>query len=153
MREADWASHISATNPGILIFDQLFMQMFIHQVVSDSFVIPWTIAHQAPLSVGFSRREYRSGPPLPSPLCRRLTSFSACSFEQVAELLDCFANARYPFLIIDRFSHRSINMYRLHGSYLRVCVSLPTDHAQAPGPVHTPGTVGQKARCLWVLAS
>ena len=27
----------------------------------------WTVAHQAPLSVGFSRQEYWSGLPLPSP--------------------------------------------------------------------------------------
>ena len=31
------------------------------------FVAPWTVAHQAPLSVGFSRREYWSGLPFPSP--------------------------------------------------------------------------------------
>ena len=28
---------------------------------------PWTVAHQAPPSVGFSRQEYWSGVPLPSP--------------------------------------------------------------------------------------
>ena len=28
---------------------------------------PWTVAHQAPLSVGFPRQEYRSGLPFPSP--------------------------------------------------------------------------------------
>ena len=28
---------------------------------------PWTIAHQAPLSMEFSRQEYRSGLPLSSP--------------------------------------------------------------------------------------
>ena len=28
---------------------------------------PWTAAHQAPLSMGFSRQEYWSGMPLPSP--------------------------------------------------------------------------------------
>ena len=31
------------------------------------FVTPWTVAHQAPLSVGFSRQEYWSGLPFPSP--------------------------------------------------------------------------------------
>ena len=31
-------------------------------------MIPWTAAHQAPLSVGFSRQEYWSGVPLPSPV-------------------------------------------------------------------------------------
>ena len=29
-------------------------------------VVPWTVAHQAPLSVGFSRQEYQSGLPFPS---------------------------------------------------------------------------------------
>ena len=31
------------------------------------FVTPWTIAHQAPLSMGFSRQEYWSRLPFPSP--------------------------------------------------------------------------------------
>ena len=31
------------------------------------FVIPWTVAYQAPLSMGFSRQEYWSGFPFPSP--------------------------------------------------------------------------------------
>ena len=30
-------------------------------------VIPWTVAHQAPLFMGFSRQEYWSGLPFPSP--------------------------------------------------------------------------------------
>jgi len=30
-------------------------------------VTPWTIAHQTPLSMGFSRQEYWSGLPFPSP--------------------------------------------------------------------------------------
>ena len=30
----------------------------------------WTVAHQAPPSMGFSRQEYWSGVPLPSPLSR-----------------------------------------------------------------------------------
>ena len=32
----------------------------------DSFVTPWTVADQAPLSMGFSRQEYGSGLPFPS---------------------------------------------------------------------------------------
>ena len=35
-------------------------------VMSDS-AIPWTIAHLAPLSMGFSRQEYWSELPFPSP--------------------------------------------------------------------------------------
>ena len=34
-------------------------------VVSDSFMTPWTVARQAPLSMGFSRHEYWSGLPWP----------------------------------------------------------------------------------------
>ena len=30
-------------------------------------LIPWTVAHQAPLSIGFPRQEYPSGLPFPSP--------------------------------------------------------------------------------------
>ena len=30
-------------------------------------VTPWTVVHQAPLSMGLSRQEYSSGLPLPSP--------------------------------------------------------------------------------------
>ena len=37
--------------------------LFSHWVMSDSFVTPWTVAHQAPLSVEFSRQEYWSGLP------------------------------------------------------------------------------------------
>ena len=31
------------------------------------FAAPWTVAHQAPPSVGFSRQEYWTGLPFPSP--------------------------------------------------------------------------------------
>ena len=31
------------------------------------FATPWTVAHQAPLSVGFSRQDYWSGLPFPPP--------------------------------------------------------------------------------------
>ena len=54
---------------------------------------PWTVAHQAPLSMGFSRREYWSGLPFPSPgisqprdwthiscICRQFFFFSAGRF-------------------------------------------------------------------------
>ena len=36
-------------------------------VVSDFFATPWTVAHQAPLPMGFSRQEYWSGLPCPPP--------------------------------------------------------------------------------------
>ena len=41
------------------------MLLFTHYV--QLFATPWTVAHQAPLSMGFPRQEYWSGLPLPSP--------------------------------------------------------------------------------------
>jgi len=38
-----------------------FLLLFSHSVESDSFATPWTVAHQAPLSMGFSRQEYWMG--------------------------------------------------------------------------------------------
>ena len=35
--------------------------------MSDSSVTPWTVAHQAPLSIGFLRQGYWNGLPFPSP--------------------------------------------------------------------------------------
>ena len=35
--------------------------------VVSTLATPWTVAHQAPLSMGFSRQEYWSGLPCPSP--------------------------------------------------------------------------------------
>ena len=35
--------------------------------MSDSFATPWTVARQAPLSMEFSRQEYWSALPFPTP--------------------------------------------------------------------------------------
>ena len=40
--------------------------VFSHSVMSDS-VVAWTVAHQALLSMEFSRQEYCSGLPFPTP--------------------------------------------------------------------------------------
>ena len=36
-------------------------------VMSNCFATPWTVVHQAPLSMGFSRQDYWSGQPFSSP--------------------------------------------------------------------------------------
>ena len=41
-----------------------YAQLLSHVCLS---VTPWTVARQAPLSMGFSRQEYWSGLPFPSP--------------------------------------------------------------------------------------
>ena len=48
---------------------------------------PWTAAHQTPPSMEFSRQEYRSGVPLPSPkiLLARLQHYVDCELSDVQE--------------------------------------------------------------------
>ena len=41
--------------------------MCVSRSVVFNSVTPWTVAHQAPLSMEFSRQEYWSGLPFPSP--------------------------------------------------------------------------------------
>ena len=43
-----------------------WLLLFSHSVVSGSFVTAWTVACQAPLSMGFPRQEYWCGLPFPS---------------------------------------------------------------------------------------
>ena len=52
-----------------LIIGNYFIQRKVEVLVPQSclFAIQWTVAHQAPLSMNFSRQEYWSGLPFPSP--------------------------------------------------------------------------------------
>ena len=43
----------------------LYLSLFSGLVLSKSFMASWIVAHQAPLSMGFPRQEYRSGFPFP----------------------------------------------------------------------------------------
>ena len=49
---------------------------------------PWTAAHQAPPSMGFSRQEYWSGVPLPSPFCyyRNTNKFNEITYKGQIQL-------------------------------------------------------------------
>ena len=42
-------------------------------------VTPWTAAYKAPLSMGFSRQEYWSGVPLPSPIINAAAAAAAAA--------------------------------------------------------------------------
>ena len=49
---------------------------------------PWTVVHQAPLSMEFSKQEYWSGLPLPSPI--NFTNFSInCVLLHKINILKC----------------------------------------------------------------
>ena len=43
------------------------LSMYCHLSHVQLFATPWTIAHQPPLCMGFSRQEYWSGLPFPPP--------------------------------------------------------------------------------------
>ena len=51
-------------------------------------VTPWTVAYQAPPSMGFSRQEYWSGVPLPSPVCQ------LCLNKLAGNKIDIFAKKK-----------------------------------------------------------
>ena len=63
-----WLGGHSPQHPiGLWYPMELLLPLFSRSVMSDSFATPWTVAHQAPLFMGFSRQEYRSGFPSSSP--------------------------------------------------------------------------------------
>ena len=53
------------------------------------FAAPWTVALQAPLSVGFSRKKYWSELPLPTPICLFIRDLRthACTLEKEGYLI------------------------------------------------------------------
>ena len=52
---------------GTKIKDTVQARILSHVIHVQLFVTLWTVAHQAPLSMGFSRQEYWSGLPFPPP--------------------------------------------------------------------------------------
>ena len=80
-------------------------------------VTPWTAAYQAPLSMGFSRQEYWSGLPLPSPV--HLCSYHQNQDTQKPELFlrrnyfCCFWRLRFAIYSGgDEFSNQINNIER-----------------------------------------
>ena len=73
-----------ATEIGKLKSRMLLLLLFSPSVVSDSFVTPWTVAGQAPLSLGFPRQEYWNGLPFPSPGCTVCTDMNI--YTQMSDL-------------------------------------------------------------------
>ena len=67
--QVSWVKPDTVIHPTQACFPQAHARacMLSHFSRVQLFVTPWTIAHQAPLSVGFSRQEYLSGLPFPSP--------------------------------------------------------------------------------------
>ena len=117
--------------------------LFSHWIVSNSFVTPWTVAHQTPLSMGFPRQEYRSGLPFPSPgdlsYLENLSSFG----ESRGEKKTYFESSKsFIFYVSSRFCLKTeLFLFVYRWRVLR-------RHAQSLGHVRlfaTPWTVAHQA--------
>ena len=65
---------------------------------------PWTAAHQAPLSMGFSRQKHWSGVPLPSPLGVLMAAkITQASFMWFSELQEVFKRNYCPSVTADYY--------------------------------------------------
>ena len=64
--------------------------------------IPWTAAHQAPLSTGFSRQEYWSGLPLPSPIIASSSHKTLLRTLTVRERFREISRVLFSFLIEEK---------------------------------------------------
>ena len=53
-----WGGDKMPWNKTVVILTQLPMLCVLSRSVLSDFVTPWTVAHQASLSMGFSRQEY-----------------------------------------------------------------------------------------------
>ena len=62
------------------------------------FMTPWTVAYQAPPSMGFARQEYRSGVPSPS-LSGPITSWQIDG-ETVETVADYFSGLQKPLQMV-----------------------------------------------------
>ena len=78
-----------------------------HSVMSDS-LTPWTVAYQAPLSMGFSRQEYWSGVPFPSPILSGAISNFLLLFH--SSILDTFQLGGLIF-----WYHIFLSSHTVHG--------------------------------------
>ena len=74
-------------------------------------VTPWTAAHQAPPSMGFSRQEYWSGVPLPSPKSSLRKPQSHCGWIEIKHwmwwVLSCFNDLKVSSLQFLLYSGRA----------------------------------------------
>ena len=62
-----WSQNQPFLNQSVHIIQHMFYHCCLVSKTCPIFAIKWTVAHQAALSVGFSRQEYWSGLPFPPP--------------------------------------------------------------------------------------
>ena len=100
-----------ATPGARFFFSFLVLPLYCYQPISLhprahmlSHVTPWTAAHQASLSMDFSRQEYWSGLPFPSPWSKILKYLDAASITDIKHL----------FFFIKENKAASSTLYYIH---------------------------------------
>ena len=94
-------------------------------------VTPWTAAYQAPPSLGFSRQEYWSGVPSPSPATLLLTHWIllhgllCCTRNECVKRLPPWGLGTYCFFLGLSFS-RCPGVFKTYFRSLLQCHSLPS---------------------------
>ena len=94
----------------------LLLLLFIYSVMSDSFLSPWNIVGQSPLSMGFSWQEYCSGLPfsfarhLPDPGIKLL-------FPELQVGCLLLNHQGFPILIVSYVFKKSIKMCLIHSNF------------------------------------
>ena len=81
------------------------------------FATPWAIAHQAPVSLGFSRQEYWSGLPLPSPGDIPNPGIKPASLMSPAlagRFFTTSATWEAPFVQGTTYSYQDLNQYLIY---------------------------------------
>ena len=95
---------------------------------------PWTVAHEAPLSVGFSRQEYCSGLPFPSQRVFLTQGSNLCLLHWQADSLplshkgkpkDCIRYSLFLTVLFTYYSIHSFKMYKLvaFGIFTELCTN------------------------------
>ena len=78
--------------------------------------IPWTVTHEAPLPMGFSRQEYRNGFPFPSPGYLPDPGAKLGSPELQADSLPSELQGNPLSTIVTLYFYLSIQVARMKGS-------------------------------------
>ena len=107
--------------------------------LSHVFLTPWTVAHQASLSMGFSRQEHWSGLPFPSPgdlpspgiepgsPAQQAGSLLLSHLGSPSSVANCVEPAKHAFLPHPRYSERNNNRHSLLSTVYQVflrCICL-----------------------------
>ena len=112
--------------------------------MSDSFVTPWTVPHQAPLSMGFSRQQYWSGLPFPSPGGLPDPGIKPVSPTLTGKYFSAEPPGKLEFKFITRFSYDSLPLshWEAQESYENLVINLNSSFPGGSALKYLPVNVG-----------